>query len=299
MPLQPGDRFGRYELTELLGRGGMGEVYGARDTVLRRNVALKVLRSEGTLAPSAGPDTAGAARILREARAAARIAHPNAISIYDVGEIDGVPFFAMELVVGKTLRALIRDDHVAIAQRLRWLVDVARALAAAHRLGLVHRDVKPENIMVSEDGVSKVLDFGIARHATTGADATKTTERAAPSSLSGLGLAPGTPVYMAPEQMRAESLDGRADQFSWGVVAYELLTGTLPWNRDVGELALIEQILRREVAPLRLVRSEIPVAVDAAVRVALSKNARDRFVTMEALAGELEPYAAPAGRVGR
>ena len=142
MPLEPGATFGRYQLAELLGQGGMGEVYSAYDTLLHRKVALKVLtvRPAGSVDWSA-PSTDGPARILREARAAAGSTHPNAVAIYDVGEVDGVSFLAMELVSGRTLRTYVGDPSVLLARRIRWITDVARALGAAHQLGLVHRDL--------------------------------------------------------------------------------------------------------------------------------------------------------------
>ncbi len=289
MPFQPGDRFGRYELMKLLGKGGMGEVYRAQDTVLHRLVALKVLAA-GTW--GTGPNqTDGAARILREARAAAGVSHANAVAIYDVGEVDGVAFLAMELVVGQTLRTFVGDPSIALPRKLRWLADVARALGAAHRLGVIHRDIKPENIMVREDGVVKVLDFGIARRAKVVDPAAPTEGASTPGTLSTEGIVVGTPMYMAPEQMRGEPLDGRADQFAWGVLAYELLAGRLPWDVSEGQLQLLSQILSKDVDGPRAVNPEIPVQVDAAIRVAMSKAAKNRFPTMDELADEVEPFA--------
>ncbi len=153
MPLESGDHLGRYEVLGVLGRGGMGMVYRARDTVLHRGVALKVLQVD----PGADAMNAeGRARLLREGRAAARIQHPNAVEIYDVGEVDGVIFLAMELVLGRTLRSFIGTENITLSRRMTWLVEIAGALGAAHRLGIVHRDVKPENVMVRTDGVIKV-----------------------------------------------------------------------------------------------------------------------------------------------
>src|SRR5580704_13204773 len=164
MSLSPGDRIDRYEVIELLGSGGMGEVYRAHDPKLARDVALKVLRVDP------GIDTNGAARLLREARAVAALSHANAIAVYDVGEVQepeslrGLAYIAMELVVGRSLRTYIGDRSVPFDRRVGWLRDVAAALGAAHRAGVVHRDVKPENVMIrAEDGAVKVLDFGIAR----------------------------------------------------------------------------------------------------------------------------------------
>jgi serine/threonine-protein kinase len=307
VPLQPGSSFGRYKLAELLGKGGMGEVYRAQDTVLNRSVALKVL----TAAPDvegASASSQGAARILREARSAAGITHPNAVAIYDVGEVDGVPFLAMELVAGRTLRTYVGDTSVPLGRRIRWLVDVALALGAAHQLGLVHRDIKPENVMVGDDGFVKVLDFGIARRAIAKEepvppsgvpDLAALEAHALANTLTADGVIAGTPMYMAPEQLRGAALDGRADQFAWGVLAYELLTGKQPWVQEWP--LLLTQILSREIPPLTQAVPEIPERVDEIVRRALQKSAASRFETMEEIARELDPFAAAArgGASGR
>src|SRR6185437_7585722 len=159
--MRVGDTFGRYVLESVLGKGGMGQVFAAHDTVLDRRVALKVV--------IASEDTLATARMAREARAAAAFSHPNAVVIYDAGQLDGVAFVAMEVLHGKTLRARVRAGEGSPAERLRWLSCVARALGAAHAAGIVHRDVKPDNVMVCDDGTVKVLDFGIARrHAAAG-----------------------------------------------------------------------------------------------------------------------------------
>jgi len=304
MSLEPGATFGRYQLAELLGRGGMGEVYSAHDSVLHRKVALKVLtvRPEADAVAGRAPSsTDRQGRILREARSAAGITHPNAVAIYDVGEVDGVPFLAMELVAGRNLRAFVGDTSVPLARRIRWIADVARALGAAHKLGIVHRDIKPENVMVRDDGFVKVLDFGIARRAVTAEDAPQSPPdpndlaalaRLAVSSgtLTAEGVVIGTPMYMAPEQIRAGAIDGRADQFAWGVLATEVLTGKTPWDGE--GVAIFSQVLSREVEPLTLRNREIPTPVDAVVRKALNKLPDARFHTMEEIAEELEPFAA-------
>jgi serine/threonine protein kinase len=306
MVLRPGETFGRYELAELLGRGAMGAVYSAYDTLLHRSVALKVLTyapglGDASSSPSSSRSPSEVPRILREARAAARITHPNAVSIYDVGEVDGVSFFAMELVVGRTLRSLVGDASISVAGRIRWLLDTARALGAAHRLGLVHRDVKPENVMVRDDGFVKVLDFGIAKSISerpqvvappVDLGAELAISSGASEALTNDGVVLGTPMYMAPEQIRGEALDGRADQFAWGVLAYELLSGRPPWEGS-GAKVLVE-ILSGEAASLTDRFAEIPRPVDEVVRKALAKAPADRFATMELLIDALEPFAASA-----
>ena len=294
MPLQPGDRIERYVIDAPLGQGGMGEVYRAHDSRLQRSVALKVLAaSTGETAPTPGrPTSEGATRMLREARSAAALEHPNVVAIYDVGEVNepeslrGTMFIAMELIKGKTLRESILDARVTLATKLRWLADVARALAAAHDKGLVHRDVKPENVMIRDDGVVKVLDFGIAKKTGTHVDPTSSTERfVVPTTAEGTLI--GTPMYMAPEQLRGEPLDGRTDQFAWGVMAYEMLTGRLPWSVDGGAIMLVSQILSAQPASLEE-KAGIPANVADLVMRALAKERDSRFPTMGALLEALE-----------
>ncbi|HEX8793568.1 MAG TPA: protein kinase [Polyangiaceae bacterium] len=288
----PGDRIGRYVVEGLLGEGGMGRVYRAYDATLRRRVAIKLLRPELLKDESGAP--ANVDRILREARMAASLDHHNVVSIFDVGEHEGTPFIVMELVKGRPLRALVGKNDVAPLERLGWLTDAARALAAAHKAGLVHRDVKPENILVRDDGVVKMLDFGIARLDRTpslrpppapgeaAAVATAETVESLAATLDRSTVA-GTPAYMAPEQIRHEHVDARADQFGWGVVAYELLTGTLPWTSARGNLALLIGILEKDPPKLDAERLGVPEAFVAAVRRALSKKPADRFGSMEDL----------------
>ncbi|WP_437971529.1 protein kinase [Sorangium sp. So ce260] len=278
--LKPGDSFERYTIEAAIGQGGMGCVYRAHDARLGRRVAVKVIAG-GAMDHDAG------ARLLREARAAAALDHPNAVSIFDVGELDGTPFIVMELVAGRTLRSAIGGAE-PVSTRVAWLADVARALAAAHRRGLVHRDIKPENVMVRDDGVIKVLDFGIARRTAGGADPNASTEAPALPTLTALGVKLGTPVYMAPEQIRGAELDGRADQFAWGVLAFELLTGRLPWRGAGDMLAVVASILTDEADRASLDAAAVPPAVGAVVLRALSKRPEDRFASMEDLVRALE-----------
>ncbi len=273
----------------------MGQVYLARDTRLQRSIALKIMQPEAEGEGSAQSASNGAARLLREAQSAAGLEHPNVVTIYEVGEIKGEgeeagrPFIAMELVKGKALRAFVGDESVKMKERVRWLTDTARALAAAHRAGLIHRDIKPENVMVRDDGVVKVLDFGLAKRAASGAQSmSSSTEAQVLPSLTGKGIAIGTPYYMAPEQMRREPLDGRADQFAWGVVAYELLSGIPPWGREVDALELVSKLLSEDPTPLSEVRPDVPPHVAAAVTRAMSKRKGARFDTMDALIASLE-----------
>jgi tetratricopeptide (TPR) repeat protein len=273
-PLGPGDNFDRYEIQAVIGEGGMGRVYRAFDPRLQRVVALKVLRR------GAG-DTNGAQRMVREARAAAALNHPNAVAVFDAGEHEGTAFIAMELVPGRSLRRCIEDAESApipLDLRIQWLGDVARALAAAHRRGIVHRDVKPENVVVREDGVVKVLDFGIARrvHAPGAPGA-----GAYGDTITQDGTLVGTPLYMAPEQLLGETIDQRVDQFAWGVLAYELLTGGRPWGGS--DVRAIAAILQHPAPPLGDRAGGAPPRVETTILRALAKRPADRFASMDDL----------------
>ena len=287
--LEVGQTLDRYTIEALVGEGGVGQVYRAFDTRLRRHVALKVLR-----VPEADPEAA-VADVLREARAAAAIAHPNVTAVLDAGELEGRAFIAMEYVPGTSLRRLIGATGVTVETRLRWLVDIAAALAAAHQVGVIHLDIKPENVMVREDGLVKVLDFGIAARARL-----LRRNRDPPAVSSPLdsgapagGRAVGTPDYMAPEQLHGLAIDGRADQFGWAVLAHELLTGRLPWKNGTGALARSAgSAPLSPIAPLPLLDSSVPSPLDAAIQRALAASPADRFPTMDAVVAALAPLLA-------
>ncbi len=287
--LRAGDLVGRYRIEGLLGAGGMGEVYRAYDPQLARSVALKRI-----LSPSQDDRPQWVLRMLREARAAAAFNHPNAVAIYDVGEHDGLPFLVMELVVGKSLRAYVGASLPDWQTRLRWMVDVARALGAAHAAGLVHRDMKPDNVMVRDDGAIKVLDFGIARSAHDPAnlevvDPTGATQAPHLGTITQDGSSVGTPAYMAPEQIQGDTLDGRADQFAWAVSAFELLCGTPPWGNVRDGMKLVAAVLTRSPESLRARRPDLPQALEAVLGRALAKAPSDRFASMEAVVAAILP----------
>jgi serine/threonine-protein kinase len=296
MSLSPGDRFDRYLIEELLGEGGMAQVYRAHDPRLNRRVALKVLRLDSSREPESTADASS--RVLREARAAAALDHPNAVSVFDVGEADGQLFISMELVVGKSLRAYVNDVTVRWETKVRWMVDAARALGAAHDRGLVHRDVKPENVMVRNDGVVKVLDFGIAKRIRVDLHPTATLEDQRTQSItqSMQGTIVGTPWYLSPEQLRGEPVDGRADQFAWGVTTYELLTGRLPWPKGVGGFQLVLAILNRAPEPPSKLLPALPSIVEAALMKTLAKAPSQRFDAMESVVVALEGIAVSSQR---
>ena len=271
----PGSRIGRFVVRGELGRGGMGVVYRAFDDTLNRSVALKVLAVLG----GAKADEAKV-RLLREARAAASLEHAHVVAIYEVGEHEGAPFIAMELVVGQSLRERMRDPS-SLEEKIGWLSEMAEALGAAHDKGIVHRDVKPENVMIKRDGHVKVLDFGIARQSALPVDPSAPTEASGErlGTLTAEGVLVGTPRYMAPEQLHGDKLDGRCDQFAWGVVAYELLAGKPPWDAS-DAVSLMASILGKDPTPLAEVAPDVPSALAATVARALSKSPKDRFATM-------------------
>ena len=269
---------GRYEVVAKIGEGGMGQVLRARDTKLDRDVALKLLP------PRSIGDEKARERLVREARAAARLAHAGIVHVYDVGETDdGSAYIAMELVSGKTLRSLMAEGGAGVEELLRALAECARALAFAHREGAVHRDVKPDNIMIRTDGRAALLDFGIAK--TLSADAAGLTDE---------GQVVGTPAYLAPEQARGEELDGRADQFALAVTAYEALTGRLPWQ-GLSSSAIIAAILRDDPAPPSEVRPELGRGLDAVLLRALAKSRANRYPSLDAFADALEDASAALG----
>jgi serine/threonine-protein kinase len=260
VPIAIGETFERYEIESLIGRGGMGEVYRAVDTRLRRKVALKVLR----------PDRDGGdavARLFREARAAAVLAHPNTVAIHDIGESEGIFYIVMELVTGTSLLAHVGDARVPAARKLAWLVDIARALSAAHKSGVIHRDVKPSNVMVSDEGVVKVLDFGLAR------------PLAPVSFRTQEGHVLGTPRYMSPEQLAGAEIDARSDQYAFALTAYELVTGKHPGGVLAGSV---------DPPPLDQVLPEISRAVAQVVARAMAQSPSDRFESMEDVAIALD-----------
>jgi serine/threonine protein kinase len=258
VPLSPGATFERYEIEGLVGRGGMGEVYRAMDSRLHRRVALKVLRTdkETVEAPAGG----SIARLFREARAAAALNHANSVGIYELGEAEGIPYIAMEYVKGQPLRRFCGPGPVSIDTKVGWLADVAAALWAAHKRGIIHRDIKPSNIMVSEEGVVKVLDFGLA----------KPLMRIDPSCQTLAGQVLGTPRYMAPEQLEGAPPDARADQFAFGVTAYELIAGKYPGGPLAGSPDPLDSII-----------PGVPSALAGAIARMMARKPDDRFPTMD------------------
>ncbi|HZB24524.1 MAG TPA: protein kinase, partial [Vicinamibacterales bacterium] len=275
MSLSTGSRIGPFEIVDLLGAGGMGAVYRAYDPRLRRHVALKVLP------PARAGDRDRLQRFEREALAIARLAHPNILAIHDVGTHDGAPYLVTELLEGETLRERMNGQPLAARLAVEYASQIARGLVAAHEHGIVHRDIKPDNVFVTKDGRVKILDFGLAR-LTALDDATS--EDAV--TLTGQGPGPiGTAEYMSPEQARGARVDHRTDLFSLGVVLYEMLSGVRPFLR--GSAAETMTAVIRDDVP-ELSAAAAPAALTRILRHALDKNPADRFQSARDLLFDLE-----------
>jgi len=266
MVIAIGDRLGRFEIVSAVGAGGMGEVYRARDPQLRRDVAIKVLAREWS------SDADRQRRFELEARAAARLSHPNLIAVHDFGMHDGCAFIVTELLQGETLREALGSRPLSTSKVVEYAMQIASGLAAAHDRGIVHRDIKPENLFVTKDGIVKILDFGIAAlvesDSGTANTATVTIGDAQP------GRVVGTVIYMAPEQARGQGADHRSDIFSFGSVLYEMLAGVSPFRRDTVADS-VSAILNDE--PPELSPARVTPALDRIVKHCLEKKPEDRF----------------------
>lgn len=282
---------GRYVLQHLLGQGGMASVHLAYDTVLDRQVAVKTLHTE------LGREQSFRERFRREAQAVARLQHPNIVSVFDSGEDVGpdgvtVPYIVMEYVEGKALRELLNEavrsggGALPAEQALRITAEVLSALDASHDHGLVHRDIKPGNVMVTTKGVVKVMDFGIARALQSGV-----------TSMTQTGMVVGTPQYLSPEQALGKSVDARSDLYSVGCMLFELITGELPFDGDSPFSIAYKHVQEEPPAP-SAVNPAVQPGVDALVARAMRKDPAQRFPTAEAMRQEVErisPGTAPTG----
>jgi len=282
-----GSQLGRYEVHDLIGRGGMGEVYRAHDTRLNRNVALKVLAPRFTI------DSHRLARFTQEARTTARLNHPNIVAVYDVGSHLGVPFVVSELLDGGTLRARIKTGALMFRTAVGYALDIARGLVAAHQFGVVHRDLKPENIFITRDNRVKILDFGLAKvredtlACACGDCETNGCARCGSSISTEPGILVGTVGYGSPEQVRGVPADHRADIFSLGIILYEMLAGTAPFHGD-SAVETLHAILKEEPISLRDHDERIPPQFDDIVRHCLEKDRDARFQSANDLAFSLE-----------
>ncbi|MCX8117574.1 MAG: protein kinase [Desulfobacterota bacterium] len=262
-------KYGRYEIIEELGKGSMGVVYKAYDPQIDRSIALKVLREDRVTSE------AFVQRFLKEARAIGRLSHPNIVTIYDVGEDHGTIFIAMELLEGIPLNRVVQEGKVSFQEIARWGAQIAETLGYAHQKGIVHRDVKPSNILLQKDGQIKITDFGIAHIED-------------PSALvqTQAGEILGTPAYMSPEQVQGRPVDGRSDLFSLGIVLYELATRQRPF---VGEnmSAIFQAIVQAHPPEPSQINPSIPPKLSQTILRCLKKGPEERFQTGSALARAL------------
>ena len=264
-------QIGRYEILEEIGRGAMGVVFKGRDPLIGRAVAVKTITS------GVAESVDLLERFYREARAAGGLQHPNIVTIYEMAESGGSPFIAMEYLEGESLEKLVaRKAALPLGTKVSYVIQTSRALDFAHRRGIIHRDVKPANIVVTGDGVVKVVDFGIARIADT--------------SKTQTGAMLGTLAYMAPEQLRGQYADAQGDIWALGVVLYELLAYQRPFTGD-NHAAVLLSILQNEPPPIRQIVPECPVALESILSRALRKDHRERYSTMAAFLKDLEKIA--------
>ncbi len=282
-PLSAGTTFARYEIVRCIGAGGMGAVFEATHTLLKKRVALKALHANLSRSES------GRERFLREAETVARIRHPNVVDITDVGVEGGVPYFVMEFLEGEDVASLLDRGRLAPAVAADIVVPIASGLCAVHRLGIVHRDIKPENVFLARDNhgevVPKLVDFGVSKDL-----------GALGSGAPPLHTVTGTPHYMSPEQARgAAALDGRTDQYALGVMLYQCLSGVRPYDAE-SLLELMHLIDSGEFTPLRTHVPQLPEELEAIVHRAMARHPRDRFESMNAFGRALLPFASPRTR---
>ncbi len=273
--LSPGTRFGSYEIIERLGAGGMGEVYRARDTRLGREVAIKTLSLESGANPQA------LSRFEQEARSACALNHPNIVTIYELGHVNGTRYIAMELVIGETVRELLDSGPIPFRKAVGLAAQIADALAKAHAIGIVHRDLKPENLMVSGDATAKILDFGLAK-----LQADPSPDSDASTTITEHGTVMGTVGYMSPEQATGEEVDFRSDQFAFGSVLYEMVTGS-PAFRKKTHAETLAAILRDEPERLRSEMLQAPPPFLWIVERCLAKKPKERYASTHDLARDL------------
>ncbi len=269
--LIPGSSFAfRYKIVEELGRGGMGIVYKAEDNKLKRTVALKLLP------PDLTGDSEAKERFIREAQAAAVLEHPNICTIYEVDETEDKTFISMAYVDGQSLRDRVKTGPLEVAEALDVAIQVSEGLAAAHQQGIVHRDIKSANIMMTKDGQVKLMDFGLAKF--TGA-----------SMITQEGVTMGTIAYMSPEQAQGQTVDHRTDIWALGVVLYEMLSGQLPFKGE-NEASFLYSIVHEEPKAIKEISPDIPIEIQKVISRALRKKPESRYQSAVEMGAELKRY---------
>jgi len=281
MTLADGTRLGRYEIRSKIGEGGMGEVYLAQDTKLARRVALKILPQEFVA------DKDRMRRFVSEARSVSALNHPNIITIYEIGETKGTHYIATEYIEGETLQTRLKRESLSLKSALEIALQVASALDAAHRAGVVHRDIKPDNVMVRQDGIVKVLDFGIAKLTATESSDVDTEAVTRVQMKTRVGMILGTAAYMSPEQARGLETDARTDIWSFGCVLYEMLTREKPFQGET-MTDVLANIVYREPASIVARRKEAPPELERIVAKTVSKNKDERYQSAKELFDDLK-----------
>jgi serine/threonine protein kinase/TolB-like protein len=282
--ISPGTELGHYKIISQLGAGGMGEVYLAEDTRLRRKVALKMI------VPELASDNRGLQRFEQEAHAASALNHPNILTIYEFGQANGLHFIASEFIEGQTLRSMTLTGKLGLNAAVDIAIQIARALAAAHDNGIVHRDIKPENVIVRKDGIVKVLDFGIAKLSERRmGESIRRSGLTLTSSISDTGMVLGTARYMSPEQARGLQVDGRSDIFSLGSLMYELITGRAAFSGATAS-DVIAEILKGDPPPPVEFAPDVPYEVERIISKTLRKDRDDRYQSVRDLLIDLQDF---------
>ena len=279
MNLTSGARLGPYEIVSPLGAGGMGEVYRARDSRLKREVAIKVLPQAFSL------DADRLRRFEQEALATAALNHPNILAVFDIGTHEGSPYVVSELLEGETLRDRLRGGSIAVRKTLDYALQIAHGLAAAHEKGIVHRDLKPENLFLTKDGRVKILDFGLAK--LTQPNPGDHTSLPTMTHATEAGVVLGTAGYMSPEQVRGVAVDARSDIFSFGAILYEMVSGKRAFHGDTAADTM-SAILKEDPPDLSETNRNVSPALERIVQHCLEKNPEQRFHSASDIAFDLE-----------
>src|SRR5271167_1890593 len=290
MSLSSGSRLGPYEIVAPLGAGGMGEVFRARDTRLKREVAIKVLPQATSLDPER------LRRFEQEALATAALNHPNILAVFDIGTNDGSPYVVSELLEGETLRERLRSGSLAVRKALDYALQIAHGLAAAHEKGIVHRDLKPENLFLTKDGRIKILDFGLAK--LTQAESGDRMAQATLTHVTEVGTVLGTAGYMSPEQVRGVAVDARSDIFSFGAILYEMISGKRAFHGETSADTM-SAILKEDPPELNETNRNVSPALERIVQHCLEKNPESRFHSASDIAFDLEHLSGLSGSAAR